>query len=189
MTRRTLCWLSLVLVVSGAEGCGAPSENVSSLEASAAPVAPQVPVGEPYFHDLGKFGLGAEVTVFVVYRAGCDPCNESLDFYKKLLSLPRMNGTDRRFVLLAVDGLAPAARDLEERGFPSPHRALGIASDAILLPDENNELQRRTARVEGVDLKNPPALIVVGPSGERLGTWVGRLTPQDEADVLAIIQS
>jgi hypothetical protein len=112
-------------------------------------------------------GLGKEATVLIVISPDCQPCLESIAFYKKLLALPRMDGTARRLVILAQNGVIPVKRLLDEQNF-KPH---GLTSG----PAATHEIQ---------DL---PTLIVLDPSGKRRGNWTGKLTAKQEAEVLASI--
>jgi hypothetical protein len=112
-------------------------------------------------------GLGKESTVLLVMSPDCTICVESMGFYKSLLAQPRMDGTARRFVVLTQGGMVPVEAVLKSNGL-NPHR-----------------LTSGPASVR--DVRDVPTLVVLDASGKRRGTWVGRLTPIQEKEVLAAI--
>ena len=114
-------------------------------------------------------GMGSEATVLVVLDLDCQPCLESMPFYKKLLALPRMDGFKRRVVVLSKRGVVPIARMLDQQGF-KPHK-----------------LTSGPAAVREVE--TAPTVVVIGPNGKRRGAWTGRLTAAQEAEVFAAIGS
>ena len=112
-------------------------------------------------------GIGTEITVLVVVDEKCQPCWDSIPFYKKLLALPRMDSTRRRLVVLVRSGVIPVKEILDAQGFRPHHLTSGP----------------REVR----DVVTVPSVIVIGPDGKRRGAWEGRLTAQQETEVLKAI--
>jgi hypothetical protein len=116
---------------------------------------------------LAVVGLGTEATVLVVVSPDCVACVESMDFYKSLLRLSRMDGFVRRLVVIAQDGVIPMKRILDSHDL-KPHRLTSGPAEAQQIPVV-------------------PTLIILDAAGRRQGTWVGRLTAAQEMDVVNTI--
>jgi hypothetical protein len=135
----------------------------------AIPLAALEQQGSP---NIQRVGLGTERTVILVLGSECGPCWETLDFYRTLLGAPGMDGKQKRLVVLASDGVWPVKRVIDAKQF-TPHRLTSYprVENTIELPDQ------------------PPGILVVDGKGVRLGMWTGRLTPRQESEVLAAIET
>jgi hypothetical protein len=114
-------------------------------------------------------GLGKISTVLLVLAPDCQACIDSMPFYRTLLALPKMDGVERRLVVLAQKGVIPVDRMLRAHRF-EPHK-----------------LTSGPAATH--DVTDVPTVIVLDAKGVRLGAWAGRLTAgQEKAVVDAVIK-
>lgn len=122
-------------------------------------------------YDLTRLGVGKEATVIVVFSEQCVECTAALPFYKRLLSLPKMDGTVRRFVVVAPEGVVPASDAIAAAGL-KPHRiSSGPSPAAPPLP-----------------VKSMPAVIVLDAGGKIAGTWEGKLSASKETTIVTLIE-
>lgn len=140
-------------------------------DAEHAAAAPGQTPGSPERFDLSRLGFGSEATVVIVLASSaCAACRSDIDFYKDIAALPRMDGTRRRVVVVATDGVVPLYKILEARGF-KPHRLTSGPYPGASIP-----------RVTDV-----PAVIVIGSDGEERGRWNGALGPEQRSALITAI--
>jgi hypothetical protein len=122
----------------------------------------------PYDIRTSRVALGRELTIIVIFGSDCPACVQSAPFYKKLLELPTMDGTAKRLVIMATDGIWPVKKLLDAHGL-SPHQLISYPlSRKWDVPAE------------------PPTLVAFDGSGARLGLWAGQLTTGQQEQVLSV---
>ena len=134
MIRRTLVAWALVGLAPGAIGAvktGSPATVMASQE-----LPPP-----PEYHNIRDYGLGSQRTVVIAFSAECQPCKESVPFYKRLLSTNGMDGKRNRFIVLSTDGVVPVEGVLTKAGF-KPHAIISYPRQSKLreLSDQAPEL-------------------------------------------------
>jgi hypothetical protein len=143
-----------------------------------AQVPPDLPaanrVTDPARPDFGYMQpwAGSELTVAIAFGAGCKPCEESLPFYKRLATAPEMDRTTRRLIILTEGGVWPVINAIEKH--PEGFKTIG----AVSYPQDDR-----------FKLKTLPAIFIFDGKWTRRGEWQGRLTPNQEAEVLALIET
>lgn len=164
----TLGIFTTALSPSQLHGLGGESHLVA-LQANQAPTQIDQPK-QPSPH-IERWGLGTKRTIVMVLASECEVCWESIDFYRQLLAAPGMDGKQKRFIVLAADGVWPVGKALDAKSF-KPHRLLSYPStkSPIELPN------------------SAPAILVVDGDGVRLGMWVGRLTTAEQKEVVAAVE-
>lgn len=66
-------------------------------------------------YDIKRLGLGTRATVVVAFAADdCKACAEAIPFYKTLLKVPGMDGSTRRLIVVAMDGVWPV-KDITDK--------------------------------------------------------------------------
>jgi thioredoxin-related protein len=102
-------------------------------------------------------------TIVLALSANCRYCNESVDFYRTIAD----KRADRNDIGLV--GVMP--QDIGDARTYFTDRNLGV--------DEVRSLNLSNIRVKGT-----PTLIVVDRDGSVVESWVGRLTPEKEEEVI-----
>ena len=125
---------------------------------------PVIPESEA---DIRKLGLGSASTAVIAVTGDCSACVESVDFYKRLMALPAVDGQSRRVVVVAMDGAMPARRLFEPHGF-KPH---SLTSGPYKFKE-----------IAGVS--QPGTILVLDAAGNQRGKWVGPLTASQEQEVI-----
>ena len=115
---------------------------------------------------------GTELTIAVVYGVECAPCDASIPFYKRLASLPGIDGKLRSFVVIADGGIAPVAGRIQNH--PDKFRP----SHLVSYPNDDR-----------FGLQTSPTLLVFDRTWKRLGEWRGQLTSRQEEEVLSLVAS
>lgn len=131
-------------------------------------------VTDPARPDVGYMQpwAGTELTVVVVFGADCEPCEESVPFYKRLANAAGMNRTTRRLTVLAEGGIWPARNAIEKH--PQGFKTSGVVS----YPQDDR-----------FKLKTLPTILIFDGAWKRRGEWPGRLTPAQESEVLALMET
>lgn len=115
---------------------------------------------------------GSERTLVMAVAPGCHFCDESLPFYKKLIDERNQKGSALK-VVAAVPAQNPEeTKKAEETKFAGA----GVSPDAMVNIDFS------TIKVPGT-----PTLLLVDNQGKVLDVWVGKLDPQGEEAVLALL--
>lgn len=105
-------------------------------------------------------------TLLLVLSTQCRYCTASLPFYKKLTQLK--NGrADLRIIAVLPQDLEDSGKYLSERG---------IAVDQI-----------EQATLAEISVRGTPTLIEVNRSGTIVRSWVGKLPPEKETEVISAI--
>lgn len=134
-----------------------------------ATLAPQAPdVSKPY--DLKRLKLGTVSTVVIVLESTCASCFAPMDFYKSLMKLPAMDGTKRRVLVVAMDGVWPVKDKCDAAGFV-PHRLTSGPYPDMDLPG----------------VKTAPAILVLDAKGKQRGVWVGPFTAEKRNAIVAAV--
>lgn len=158
--------IQMVLIATLLQVAGVSAQTKRPL-----PPAPKNPYAKPY--DIKGLGLGTEATVVVAFAAErCAPCTQGIPFYKRLLSLPRMDGKARRLVVVAVDGLWPVKDILDPNKF-EPHRLTSGPYPAQRLPG----------------VTRTPSLLLLDAAGSTVGKWEGGLSAAQQEEVIAAINN
>jgi hypothetical protein len=121
-------------------------------------------------YDFRTAGLGSERTVVVALAGDCQPCAESVQFYRTVMDVAGMDGARRRFLVLAKY-YGRSARDLLERGGFRPHRLLSFPFTRYL------------------DAPGLPTLFVVDGDGKVIGRWIGKLNARQQSEVLQAVRA
>lgn len=104
--------------------------------------------------------------LYVFVSAGCQPCRDSLPFYRRLLGVTRGASAMVMFV-----GLEPEPQLLE---FLQQGGVAGARVASVLRP---------------VGIPGTPTVVAVGSSRRVERSWAGRLGPSQEQDVMAFLRS
>ena len=107
---------------------------------------------------------GAVLYVFV--SSTCPVCNASLPFYRQLEQAAARTGVSDRVVFVSLEP-EPATVAYLERG--------GIVAARV------------RSIVHPPDVPGTPTIVAVGADGRVRRSWAGRLSPQQERDVLAVV--
>lgn len=122
-------------------------------------------------YDLKTLGLGKKATAFIVLGdQDCKDCVASMGFYKSLMKLPGMDGTERRVVVIAKDGVWPVKIVTDAHGFLPHHLTSG-------------PYPRRP--VPGVT--KAPAIVVLDAKGKERGKWEGLLDASQQKAIVAAL--
>lgn len=125
------------------------------------------PAAGPY--DVKGLGLGRRATVVVAFAADdCGPCRNAIPFYKELLKMPGMDGTTRRLVVVAMDGVWPVKDIADKHGF-EPHRLTSGPYPARKLPG----------------VTKAPTVLVLDEKGVQVGRWEGALSAAQQKEIIA----
>jgi hypothetical protein len=122
-------------------------------------------------YDVTRLVRGSEMTIVVLFGADCEPCRGEIGFYRELLKRPRVDGRRIALVVVSTDGVWPV-QEVLSREMVKPHR---LTSGPY--PGRN---------IEGLQA---PALLLLGPEGQRMGTFRGPLTGPDRAKVFGLVGS
>jgi thioredoxin-related protein len=123
---------------------------------------PSYKAGERITDSAGLGFRNAKQTLILFERSTCHFCNESLGFYSRLTSLAHGKGT--RIVALTSEDTRI------NRSFLEAH---GVTIDSVVA------LKDDKLKVFGT-----PTLILVGNDGTVLSSWVGKLAPEKESEVI-----
>jgi hypothetical protein len=117
-----------------------------------------------------SFGA-AERTLVLAMRKDCHFCEESIPFYKSLVQASaKQQGRAVQFVVVTTDDDETAAHYLRERD-------LSVEQIVSLSPGKMS-----TLKVPGT-----PTLILTDRTGLVEAVWIGKLTGDQEADVMATL--
>jgi hypothetical protein len=134
------------------------------------PGMPQGPeVGERLDAVKAILPAGSARTLVVAIAPTCHYCNESMPFYKSLMDERNRKGSPVK-VVGAIP--APEAKDEESKHMT----AAGVAFDAL------SPIAFPAIKVPGT-----PTLYLVDDGGKVQKVWVGKLTADQEKEVLAIL--
>lgn len=128
-------------------------------------VGPELP---PY--EIKSVGLGTRSTVVIAISSDCSACEQSIEFYKRLMELPLMDGTSRRLVVVAMNGAVPVHEMVTQKGL-KPHRLT------------SGPYMRRT--LPGVS--QPGTILLLDADGNQRGKWVAPLSPEQEQQVIRAV--
>jgi|SoiMethySBSTD1v2_1073268.scaffolds.fasta_scaffold03486_5 redoxin len=125
-------------------------------------VPPTVPVGTKM--SLQDVNWGAKKqTLLMALSDTCRFCTESADFYKKLAQ-ERAKHDDLRLIAVLPQDVSAGQAYLNK---------LGVAVDEI-----------RQSPLDDVGVKATPTLILVDDKGVVTASWVGKLPPEKESEVM-----
>lgn len=113
---------------------------------------------------------GDQVTVLVVVGASCEPCMEAVPFYKRLWSLPLIDGKARRVALLTTGGVVPVMSAIEK------HPEGFVPRPAASYPGDDR-----------FKVQVLPTVIVFDGAWKQRGRWEGKLSPSQEREVIDLI--
>lgn len=102
-------------------------------------------------------------TLVLALQKGCTYCSASMPFYKTLVE----KAPEKGVTLVAV--------------LPDSHEdAVGYLTEhGVILPEI------RQAELDSVNVRGTPTLILIDQNGEVLHSWVGKLSPEREAEVIS----
>jgi hypothetical protein len=110
--------------------------------------------------DNGRRGLSKNVVLAL--QTTCHFCNESMPFYKLLLATA--NGRNIGFTAVFPQATAEATKHLS---------TYGISGISVLQAD-----------LEDINITGTPTLIIANESGTIERVWLGKLTPDQEIEVM-----
>jgi hypothetical protein len=135
-------------------------------------IVAQAPVGERRSYDIKQLGLGTMSTVVIALESDCNGCFDSVEFYKRLMKLPDMDGKKRRVIVVAMNGVWPVKDKTDALGF-MPHRLTSGPYPDFDLPG----------------VKAAPSILVLDRAGKSRGVWTGRLTSVQQKAVIAAVMA
>jgi len=106
-------------------------------------------------------------TLVMAIRQGCSFCEASMPFYRRLSDLRKAERIRTRLLAVMPDPEAPGSAQLQANGvdvegaFQQPLRSLNVSAT--------------------------PTLLLVNAEGKVERAWVGRLTPQEESEVVSAV--
>lgn len=118
--------------------------------------------------DWSPVGLGERVTVLIFLEPECPACIGSMPFLKRLMTIRGLDGKAGRLIAIARNGVIPVKALIDEQGF-KPHRLTSGPAGAA------------TA------VHSAPAVLVLDGAGKRAGLWSGRLTNEQQREVIELI--
>jgi len=137
------------------------------------PAGPRMPQGAEVGDRLDAvksiLPAGSNKTLVVAVAPGCHYCNESMPFYKSLMDERNRKGSAVK-VVGAIPG--PEAKAEEEKHMA----AAGVSFDAVSPVD-----------FQAIKVPGTPTLLLVDATGKVEKVWVGRLKPNVEKEVLAVL--
>jgi thioredoxin-related protein len=106
-------------------------------------------------------------TLILALQTGCHFCNESAPFYKRLIEAVK----DKNVKLIAVfpTSIEESKAHLNELGLTN--------------------LEVRRSPLENIQVSGTPTLILTNETGEIMDFWLGKLTPDKEAEVINKLSS
>jgi thioredoxin-related protein len=105
----------------------------------------------------------SDKTLVLALSTSCHFCSESAPFYKKLAQ-QKAGRSDVRLIAALPQSVADAQKYLNEQG---------VQVDEV----------KQTA-LDNIYVKGTPTLMIVDRSGTVIESWVGKLPPQKEAEVM-----
>src|SRR6266568_7197690 len=101
-------------------------------------------------------------TLILALQTGCHFCNESAPFYKRLIETIK----DKNIKLVAVfpTSVEESKAHLNELGLTN--------------------LEVKSSPLENIQVSGTPTLILTNEKGEIMNFWLGKLTPDKEAEVI-----
>ena len=132
------------------------------------------PVTDPARIDYGYRNpwMGTSLTVIVFVEPACQPCMDSVGFYRRLAGMPALDGKAGRLVVMTTSGLWPVKRSLDEGAQPLKYHAI------VTTPEDG--------RFRLIDF---PTVAVFDGASRPMGRWQGRLTSAQEQEVVAAVSS
>ena len=115
--------------------------------------------------DVGAANVSApdqSKTLILALQKGCHFCSESASFYKRLLQ--DTHGTNVKLIA-AMPG------NVEEN--VTYLKSLGLT-----------EIEVKSSSLDDLDVSGTPTLILINNKGEIIGSWVGKLSQDKEAEVI-----
>lgn len=106
-------------------------------------------------------------TLILALQTSCHFCNESAPFYKRLIS--SAEGKNVKLVAVLPSNVEESRDHLNK---------LGLSS-----------LDVKTASLDSIQVEGTPTLILVDDKGEIIDSWVGKLPPETEAEVIRRVTS
>ena len=131
-----------------------------------APILQEEETTGAYLHRLG---LGSNISVSVVFSAEDPTCLKQIDFYRRLLAVPGMDGKIGRLIVFTKDGASPAYRALKDRNL-KPHAVGSLPTAAGSLPT-------------GLG-----SVAIFDKAGAILRSWNGFLSAAQQEDVLELVK-
>lgn len=110
---------------------------------------------------------GRRHTLVLVLSTNCHFCTESAPFYQSLVQEKARHG-DVGLLAVLPQGVEESQKYLGEHG---------ITTDVV-----------RQAALDAVNVRGTPTLILVDRNGSVIESWVGKLPPEKEAEVLDRLQ-
>lgn len=134
----------------------------------AAPAKPRPGADAPYSLK-GKRFMGQKLTVMVVFATECQPCVDSIPFYKRLSELPFLDGKSRKLIVFSQGGVWPVNDIIKAH----PQK---FDPETVSFPTTRR-----------FDIKGVPTVLLINAAGDRIGEWPGKLTAAQERRVIAAI--
>ena len=122
--------------------------------------------------DVRTLGLGSKATLVATMSTDCESCAASINFYKEIMTMAEMDGVQRRFVVVSMNGVVPLAEVIEPRGF-MPHRLTSGPGMRQSVPGA----------------EEPGVLLLLDAGGAQKGRWAGALSAAQQREVLDAIRA
>jgi len=101
-------------------------------------------------------------TVVIALQTSCHFCNESAPFYKRLIE--NIKGKNIKLVAVLPTAIEKSRAHLDKLGL--------------------NDLDIKQASLDSIEVDGTPTLLLVNDKGEITNSWIGKLPPNKEAEVI-----
>jgi len=128
---------------------------------------PMVPKAGQSVPDIAGYSWNTSPTLLIALKKGCHFCEESMPFYRRLLTMQQSGQLNARIVAVFPDGPADVTDVMESQ-------KLSIPSFSAMHLD--------TFRVSGT-----PTLILVDQRGRVVKPWIGKQDGAGENDIIQTI--
>lgn len=102
-------------------------------------------------------------TIVIALQTSCHFCNESAPFYKHLIE--NIKGKNIKLVAVLPTEIEKSRAHLDKLGL--------------------NNLEIKQASLDSIKVDGTPTLLLVNDKGEITNSWVGKLPPDKEAEVIS----
>ena len=116
---------------------------------------------------LDESRVNQSKTLILALQTGCHFCNESVPFYKRLIET--VKGKNIKLVAVFPISIEESKAHLNELGLTN--------------------LEVKRSPLENIQVSGTPTLILTNEKGEIMDFWVGKLTPDKEAEVINKLNS
>ncbi len=125
------------------------------------------PVIGSHMNLLDESWANQSKTLILALQTGCHFCNESAPFYKRLIET--IKDKDVKIVAVFPTSIEESKAHLNELGLTG--------------------LEVKRSPLENIQVSGTPTLILTNDKGEIMNFWLGKLTPDKEAEVINKLSS